>query len=329
MKKKILLTFLTTLVMALGVASCNGENSSSTTTTNTKTETTTTTTTSVSSEDFTIITEDNGLSVENYFYNFACAKEGDVNAPKYTIKLNTDSTWDYCSSLNERVTKVIIQDTNVIPVDAISLELVLNSDIIGSSGSNEIDGINIVFNRKLLKPGSSKIKLQVKPDSGNSSICKLTTVCFEVYVEKYGTMDYLPITANISVNLDGLEEKINELSKNPTSVNFNISDTANLEEVYGYNADYNKQVEIDLNNIPQSIEINDFKFASTHTYNLNIFVEGKEVSDRIWFSLLTDGEEEYENYFLQEDVDNSFSSLQVFKEDITIKLKVGNYFTLN
>ena len=79
MKRQILLTFLTTLVMALGVTSCNGEDSNSTTTTNTKTETTTTTTTSVSSEDFTIITEDNGLSAEDYFYNFASGKEGDEN----------------------------------------------------------------------------------------------------------------------------------------------------------------------------------------------------------------------------------------------------------
>lgn len=327
MKRKILLTFLTTLLMSLSVTSCNEEDSNTTMTTTTTTQTTTTT--SVSSEDFTIITEDNGLSAENYFYNFACAKEDDENPPKYTIKLKTDSTWDYCSSLNERVTKVIIQDTKVIPVDAITLELVLNSNIVGSSGSNEIDGINIVFDRKLLKPGSSRIKLQVKPDSGNSSIYKLTTICLEVYVEEYGTMDYLPITANINVNLNGLKEKITELSKNPTCVTFNITDTADLEEVYGYNADYNRQVEIDLNNIPLNIEIKDFKFASTHTYNLNIFVEGEEVSDRIWFSLLTDGEEEYENYLLQEDVDCSSSSLQVFKDGITINLKVGNYFILN
>lgn len=327
MKRKILLTFLTTLLMSLSVTSCNEEDSNTTMTTTTTTQTTTTT--SVSSEDFTIITEDNGLSAENYFYNFACAKEDDENPPKYTIKLKTDSTWDYCSSLNERVTKVIIQNTNVISVDAISLELVLNSNIEGSSGSNEIDGINIVFNRKLLKPGSSRIKLQVQPNSGNSSICKLTTICLEVFVVEYGTMDYLPITANINVNLNGLKEKITELSKNPTCVTFNITDTADLEEVYGYNADYNRQVEIDLNNIPLNIEIKDFKFASTHTYNLNIFVEGEEVSDRIWFSLLTDGEEEYENYLLQEDVDCSFSSLQVFKDGITINLKVGNYFILN
>lgn len=327
MKRKILLTFLTTLLMSLSVTSCNEEDSNTTMTTTTTTQTTTTT--SVSSEDFTIITEDNGLSAENYFYNFACAKEDDENPPKYTIKLKTDSTWDFCSSLNERITKVIIQDTKVIPVDAITLELVLNSDIVGSSGSNEIDGINIVFDRKLLKPGSSRIKLQVKPDSGNSSICKLTTICLEVFVVEYGTMDYLPITANINVNLNGLKEKITELSKNPTCVTFNITDTADLEEVYGYNADYNRQVEIDLNNIPLNIEIKDFKFASTHTYNLNIFVEGEEVSDRIWFSLLTDGEEEYENYLLQEDVDCSFSSLQVFKDGITINLKVGNYFILN
>lgn len=327
MKRKILLTFLTTLLMSLSVTSCNEEDSNTTMTTTTTTQTTTTT--SVSSEDFTIITEDNGLSAENYFYNFACAKEDDENPPKYTIKLKTDSTWDYCSSLNERVTKVIIQNTNVISVDAITLELVLNSDIVGSSGSNEIDGINIVFNRKLLKPGSSRIKLQVQPNSGNSSICKLTTICLEVFVVEYGTMDYLPITANINVNLNGLKEKITELSKNPTCVTFNITDTADLEEVYGYNADYNRQVEIDLNNIPLNIEIKDFKFASTHTYNLNIFVEGEEVSDRIWFSLLTDGEEEYENYLLQEDVDCSSSSLQVFKDGITINLKVGNYFILN
>lgn len=327
MKRKILLTFLTTLLMSLSVTSCNEEDSNTTMTTTTTTQTTTTT--SVSSEDFTIITEDNGLSAENYFYNFACAKEDDENPPKYTIKLKTDSTWDFCSSLNERITKVIIQDTKVIPVDAITLELVLNSDIVGSSGSNEIDGINIVFDRKLLKPGSSRIKLQVKPDSGNSSICKLTTICLEVFVVEYGTMDYLPITSNINVNLNGLKEKITELSKNPTCVTFNITDTADLEEVYGYNADYNRQVEIDLNNIPLNIEIKDFKFASTHTYNLNIFVEGEEVSDRIWFSLLTDGEEEYENYLLQEDVDCSFSSLQVFKDGITINLKVGNYFILN
>lgn len=329
MKRQILLTFLTTLVMALGVTSCNGEDSNSTTTTNTKTETTTTTTTSVSSEDFTIITEDNGLSAEDYFYNFASGKEGDENPPKYTIKLKTDSTWDYCSSLNERVTKVIIQDTNVISVDAISLELVLNSDIEGSSGSNEIDGINIVFNRKLLKPGSSRIKLQIQPNSGNSSICKLTTICLEVFVVEYGKLECPFVTSNISVNLDGLKDKIKELSKNPISATFNINDTTDLKEVYGYTADYNKQVEIDLNNIPQSIEIKDFKFASIHTYNLNIFVEGEEVSERIWFSLLTDGEEEYENYLLQEDVDNRYSSLQVYKDDITIKLKVGNYFTLN
>ena len=52
--------------------------------------------------------------------------------------------------------------------ESVSLDLVLNSELVGSSGSNEIDAIDIIFDREFIQPGESKLKIEVKPGNGLS-----------------------------------------------------------------------------------------------------------------------------------------------------------------
>lgn len=96
-------------------------------------------------EEFVIQTADNGLSASQSSYSFVTDEEGDLFPPEASIVLETDDSWNLCTGLNERYTKIIAEDENVLPANSVSLEIVTNQDIVGSSGSNEIEQIKIVL----------------------------------------------------------------------------------------------------------------------------------------------------------------------------------------
>lgn len=72
-------------------------------------------------EDFTLQTKDNGLSAEKGSYLFSTLKEGDMYPPEASIILNTDDSWNHCSSLNEGYTRIVAEDKNAIPDGAVKL----------------------------------------------------------------------------------------------------------------------------------------------------------------------------------------------------------------
>ena len=83
-------------------------------------------------------------------------------------------------------------------------------DLVGSSGSNEIEQIKLNLDRSLIKPGKTMLKLEVQPNNGSSSIAKLTTICVEVEVKEFGTIEVDTYNINLNVDLSGLEEILKE-----------------------------------------------------------------------------------------------------------------------
>lgn len=324
MKKSIL--YLCLPLLLLGLSSCDSTGGGSDTT-NTKPISGTNNssgTTEKPAEDFTIKTSDNGLSADTSSYTFANAEEGD-DYPDAVIALTTDQTWLHCTGLNENYTKIIIEDETVLPKDSVTMHTVLNRDIVGASGSNDIDGINLILDRKLIKPGDSKLKLQVRPSNGSSSIAKTTTICVDVHVKEFGTIMVDTYDVDVKVNLDGLADTIKKESENPTSITLSITDSSDREEVYGYSADYSSQTDIPLAEIPAEISVSDIKYAVGHTYKMFIFVEGEKVSDRIWLSLkassTTDG------YSIRSE-SASQSILEVTKDGVTVEAEIDTYLAL-
>ena len=277
-------------------------------------------------EDFTIRTSDNGLSAAESNYTFSTIQDGDPFPPEAKIRLTTDSSWDLCSRLSENYTRIIAEDEKVLPKDSVTLDLVLNSDLVGSSGSNDIDAIDIIFNRELIQPGQSKLKIEVKPGNGNISMNILTTICLNITIKEYGTIEVDTYNVTLNVDLTGLEDIIERESKNPTEITLSLTDTALEEEVYGYSADYNVQVDIPLTETYTSASIENFKFAVDHTYGAQIFVEGKEVSDRIWICL--ESKSSSSDYSLEPNAERGNSLLTIHQDNVTIEAKLGDYHTL-
>ena len=278
-------------------------------------------------EDFTLQTKDNGLSAEKGSYLFSTLKEGDIYPPEASIILNTDDSWNHCSSLNERYTRIVAEDKNVIPDGAVKLEIVTNMDLVGSSGSNEIEQIKLNLDRSLIKPGKTMLKLEVQPNNGSSSIAKLTTICVEVEVKEFGTIEVDTYNINLNVDLSGLEEILKEV-ENPQSITLSLTDTVDEASVYGYSADYTKSVEISLGNTYLTASINNFKFAVGHVYRGQIFVEAKKVSGRRWISLVTDNKDE-DLYTVVPNENGDSSNISVFQDNITLETSVGEYYSLN
>ncbi len=324
MKKTLL--YLSLPLILLGLSSCDSSNSSLSFGNNPNSDSSKPSDSSTQpSEDFTIKTSDNGLSASASSFTFAAAETGDDNPPDATISLTTDQTWTLCTGLNENYTKIIIENETVLPKDAIEMDLVLNSELVGPSGSNDIEGINLNLDRKLIQPGDTKLKLEVRPLNGSSSITKTTTICVDVHIKQFGTIEVATYDVDVKVNLDGLADTIQKESKNPTSISLNITDTANRKDVYGYSADYSSQTDISLNEIPEEVTVEGIKYAVGHTYRMLIFVEGEEVSDRIWFSLKESSNGD--GYSIEPESDSQ-SILEVTKDGVTVEAAINSYQAL-
>lgn len=279
-------------------------------------------TSSAEMETFEIQTSDNGLSVANDSYTFSTVQEGDDFPPEASIRMVTDSSWTHCSGLNERYTRIVAEDSNVLPEGSVSLDLVKNSDIVGSSGSNEIDAIDIEFDRTLINPGETKLKIEVRPNNGSSTINKLTTICINVEVKEFGTIEVETYNVNINVDLNGLQDLITELDIVPTEMTLNVTDQADEKDVYGYSADYHLDESIDIENIPSTVEISNLKYAVGHTYQAWIFIECNDYKDRVWIGLEATSNDS--SYTLEQQEAGS-STLVVKEDNVTVNAKLGDY----
>ena len=272
-------------------------------------------------EEFIVQTEDNGLSVSADSFELAKANPDDSYIPEFSIVANTDSSWHLVTGLNERETKLVSENQDVIPDSALTMKFVKNSDIVGSSGSNEIEQIKIVIDRKAINPGETKIKLIVKPNNGSSSVIKLTTICVNVKVYAYGEIPINTYNLDFDLDLTGLEEILNK-GVDLEYAQFSISDLEG-SDYYGFAYDDIYSQEIPFDNIPEKISFADFKFAKDHEYNVQIFVEAKEVKDRMWIQV-----EEASSGTNYEIINTERSSTIKLTGDASVKAKIGDVFQI-
>ena len=272
-------------------------------------------------EEFIVQTEDNGLSVGADRFELAKANPEDSYIPEFSIVANTDSSWDWVTGLNERETKLVSENQDVIPDSALTMKFVKNSDIVGSSGSNEIEQIKIVIDRKAINPGETKIKLVVKPNNGSNSVIKLTTICVNVKVYAYGEIPIETYNLDFDLDLTGLEEILNK-GVDLEYAQFSISDLEG-SDYYGFAYDDIYSQEIPLDNIPKKISFTDFKFAKDHEYNVQIFVEAKEVKNRMWIQV-----EEASSGTNYEITNTERSSTIKLTGDASVKAKIGDIFQI-
>ena len=276
-------------------------------------------------EEFIVQTEDNGLSVSADSFELAKANpedSSDSSIPEFSIVANTDSSWYLVTALNERETKLVSENQDVIPDSALNMTIVKNSDIVGSSGSNEIEKIKIVIDRKAINPGETKIKLVVKPYNGSSTVMKLTTLCVNVKVYAYGEIPIDTYNLDFDLDLTGLEEILNK-GVDLEYAQFSISDLKG-SDYYGFAYDDIYSQEIPFDNIPEKISFTDFKFAKDHEYNVQIFVEAKEAKDRMWIQV-----KEASSGTNYEITNNERRSTIKLTGDASVKAKIGDIYKIS
>ncbi len=111
--------------------------------------------------DSSVIDEISVASEEDKGYSWDCTQ-------KLPLSFNMTK---FGSSNTQVITEFDSSDESVIPVDALSFDPLLDSDIHGSSGSNVILGGNIVVDLKKINPGTASIYFRF--DSNNSSEAEL------------------------------------------------------------------------------------------------------------------------------------------------------------
>lgn len=286
--------FVSLLLLAgLALVGCNSDqettsSSSEAESVTTSSETDSQSSPSTSSQSFSIVGEDNGVSLAETSYTFAKLKEGDsADWNKASISLTCDNSWNLVSSLDEDDTKFIIEDSSIIQASALKLDPVLDSEIHGSSGSNEIVGFNILIDRSKIEVGETYLTVQFRPNNGPSSTNVLTSLTMLIEVVEYGEVEVDYITADISVDVNGIEDKL--VTENPTYISLHINQD---NPIYGsVVANYTVSQDIDLTSETTTFTFNDYKMAKDEAYSAWIFVEYPKASDRLWIPLNDDGSE--------------------------------------
>ena len=326
MKKLLFASFLA--IAAIGLAGCQEKDSLSSNPSTTpdasgKTDPNADETTKRPVEDFTIKTSDNGLSALQSGYTFATLQEGDMFPPDAKIRLTTDDQWAVCTSLNERYTKFTAEDPNVLPEGSVDWDIVTKEDLGIGNKSNEIAAIDLVFDRELIKPGESKLKFETRGYNGSTTVTgKTTTICLDIIVKEFGTIEVPTYTIDLELDLTGLSDIIAETETDAESISWTTTDSTPEEEVYGYSADYSRSLAIQPSDTTAKIE--GMKFAEGHPYNTWIFIEGEV---RVWIALEADVSSP--DYELTPNKDNSQSALTVKKDGVTVKAKLGDYHSLD
>lgn len=274
-------------------------------------------------EDFTLIGSDNGLSLSQLEYTFAQPKEGDSYYPDASIRMTADSSWRYCTALNTQETRFFVEEESVIKKEDLSLKIITKNDLGGSS--NEIAAIDVIFDRAKANVGQTKVKVNLKPGNGVSSMNVLTTLCFSLNIKRFGGIEVESYKGSLVVNTAGLDSIVKKESASAKEVTLNITDLGDNEEIYGINADTHKEVAISLNALDEGASLDDVRFAKGHKYSVFIYVGGDSTSDTVWVSMAT---QEASSSFALKEVEAGNSTLEVYQDNALIKAKLGTYKAL-
>ena len=266
--KKVLLASLTSL-FTLGLAACD----TSDTTGPSDIEDPSTPSSSFEDpddgEDFTPVTEDNDLSVEKESYTFSAAREGDQFPPDISIPVTFG--WEGVTTINDDSDDLFtVEDETVIPREALSVDIAYRDQI------NYISGLTIKIDRDLVSVGTTAIKMYVQSARGYSPSAKKATLCFNVEIVEFGSIQVETYTVDLDVDTEGLTEKVSDLGIDFGRAFFFLVDSVGLEASYGYSADYQLQEEIEKGSLDEGILIEDFSVAVSHPYDFYIRVEDQE-----------------------------------------------------
>ena len=311
--KKILSACL--LFSALALAACGGDATSDVSTG--LSEGSSTSSSASAEQPMEIIESANGLTLEKTSYTFAKAKEGDTYfLDEAAIVANADRSWNIVTSLNESYTSLKAEDETVIPSDALTLDTILDRDINGSSGSNEIVGIKVLIDRTKVNPGKTKVEIVVRPDNGSSTVMKTTKLCAEVEITAYGELMVDTYSVTFKADLSGLENEIAKVN-GATEATFTISDS---ELIYGYSADSVVRVDLPIDGPFGELDPITFDYAVGHMYRVFVFIEAEEASDRTWLPLEADGSIDYK---LEVEDNGMQSDLWVYEDNVTIEARLA------
>ena len=311
--KKILSACL--LFSALALAACGGD-ATSDVSTGTSEESSSSSSLPVE-QPMEIIESANGLTLEKTSYTFAKAKEGDTFfLDEAAIVANADRSCSIVTSLNERYTSLKAEDETVIPSDALTLDTILDRDINGSSGSNEIVGIKVLIDRTKVNPGKTKVEIVVRPGNGSSTVMKTTKLCAEVEITAYGELMVDTYSVTIKADLSGLENEIAKVN-GATEATLTISDS---ESIYGYSADAVNSVDLPIDGPFGELDPITFDYAVGHMYRAFIFIEAEEASDRTWLPLEADSSIDYK---LEVEDNGKQSDLWVYEDNVTIEVRLA------
>lgn len=311
--KKILSACL--LFSALALAACGGDATSDVSTG--LSEGSSTSSSASAEQPMEIIESDNGLTLEKTSYTFAKAKEGDTFfLDEAAIVAKADRSWAIVTSLNERYTSLKAEDETIIPSDALTLDTILDRDINGSSGSNEIVGIKVLIDRTKVNPGKTKVEIVVRPDSGSSTVMKTTKLCAEVEITAYGELMVDTYSVTIKADLTGLEDEIEKVS-GATEATLTISDS---ESIYGYSADAVNSVDLPIDGPFGELDPITFDYAVGHMYRVFVFIEAEKASDRTWLPLEADSSVDYK---LEVEDNGKQSDLWVYEDNVTIEVRLA------
>lgn len=311
--KKILSACL--LFSALALAACGGDATSDVSTG--LSEGSSTSSSASAEQPMEIIESANGLTLEKTSYTFAKAKEGDTYfLDEAAIVANADGSWNIVTSLNESYTSLKAEDETVIPSDALTLDTILDRDINGSSGSNEIVGIKVLIDRTKVNPGKTKVEIVVRPDNGSSTVMKTTKLCAEVEIVPYGELMVDTYSVTIKADLTGLEDEIEKVS-GATEASLTISDS---EAIYGYSGDSVVSVDLPIGGPFGELDPITFDYVVGHMYRVFVFIEAEEASERTWLPL-----EAYSSidYRLEVEDNGMQSDLWVYEDNVTIEVRLA------
>ena len=311
--KKILSACL--LFSALALAACGGDATSEVSTG--LSEGSSTSSSASIEQPMEIIESANGLTLEKTSYIFAKAKEGDTFfLDEAAIVANADRSWSIVTSLNERYTSLKAEDETVIPSDALTLDTILDRDINGSSGSNEIVGIKVLIDRTKVNPGKTKVEIVVRPNNGSSTVMKTTKLCAEVEITAYGELMVDTYSVTFKADLSGLENEIAKVN-GATEATLTISDS---ESIYGYSADAVNSVDLPIDGPFGELDPITFDYAVGHMYRVFVFIEAEKASDRAWLPLEADSSVDYK---LEVEDNGKQSDLWVYEDNVTIEVRLA------
>ncbi len=324
-RKLILGALLSLSFLATGCSNSDSSTSSTSTTDSSSASTSivsseTTDTSSSSGYDFTTSLTSNGVSADEDSYVISTISEDHINYAssnsfKASITFSCDSSWSLVTALNSNYTVLTSEDQTIIPDDAMELSTILDTDINGSNGTNEIVGLRIRIDRSMISAGTTNVLLQVRPNNGSSSISSVTAnLCVPVTVGEYGTIEVDTYTTTLNLDLSNLDSKVSSKlgSSTPTTLTFYFYDN---EAVYGANETYTISYDL-LEFKDDSLSFSKIKYPIGHTFMVYIYVsDGSNAYSLAFSSSETSSSYEYT-------IANNTTYLEILENNASVNLKL-------